>query len=655
MSMINYHFGKEHVFTNRSENDTIVLRAGKGEKLVVEGISEGGGGGGSGGFPIVDNGTAQGLGFDGVLEVPKTDITIQDNYFGMDVSFNKYHNNYNKNTTNKNHKFMVASSHRLQTAGTGYVQPGGFTVFDENLEEVCFVKANRVYTGPQDEYPLFRRGRLHGNTTETVLAVNLGLTLEPNPTVNMTKSLNTVFDVYQGDEFFRGHDTATQANSSAGEYITNTSTGSSVTSNYFLQWGHFQESSMGNMGVAKLFERGNDGVWDDSSPETFAFCFLDADMSENPVNVTIGADEVIFCGIDDGGNFRMYKYTIVDGLEVIGSQGSFPTSPYYPGCVACCYGYYFVACGSNNVNIFSAQDANIGTLLHSFPVSGTVYSCGVFQNNLVLLTATGIYLYELSQLDYKLLDIIVFEPGALFESFPLNGLYKDGWNEDTHQTKMIDIFFDEVLVSNPMLQKVYIIKLGLVDKNITHKISINDDDQLELLSPGIKLDTTNGVLCNNTMYFNKLRNAYQAIVFESFNGSTITTAGNISVNGNTTTYGTSSDYRLKENVRDLSEGLETILQLTPKNYKFKNGNVVHSGFLAHELQKFVPNAVVGKKDEVDEDGNPVYQTVDLSKLVPYLVAAIQELYKLIMELKKGKEGQLQQVETDEPEGGSVIY
>ena len=47
--------------------------------------------------------------------------------------------------------------------------------------------------------------------------------------------------------------------------------------------------------------------------------------------------------------------------------------------------------------------------------------------------------------------------------------------------------------------------------------------------------------------------------------------------------------------------------------------------LAHEVSSIVPEAVTGTKDEVDADGNPVYQGIDQSKLVPLLVGAIKEL------------------------------
>ena len=56
-------------------------------------------------------------------------------------------------------------------------------------------------------------------------------------------------------------------------------------------------------------------------------------------------------------------------------------------------------------------------------------------------------------------------------------------------------------------------------------------------------------------------------------------------------------------------------------------------FLAHEVQTVVPEAIHGTKDEVDDDGNPVYQGIDQSKLVPLLVATIKELEARITALE----------------------
>jgi hypothetical protein len=104
-----------------------------------------------------------------------------------------------------------------------------------------------------------------------------------------------------------------------------------------------------------------------------------------------------------------------------------------------------------------------------------------------------------------------------------------------------------------------------------------------------------------------------------------TERGKITTNGSSTSYITSSDYRLKENVVDIADGINRVKQLQPKRFNFivDPGTTV-DGFLAHETQTVVPEAITGTKDEVDDDGNAVMQGIDQAKLVPLLTAALQE-------------------------------
>ena len=101
--------------------------------------------------------------------------------------------------------------------------------------------------------------------------------------------------------------------------------------------------------------------------------------------------------------------------------------------------------------------------------------------------------------------------------------------------------------------------------------------------------------------------------------------GSITTNGSATAYNTSSDYRLKENVSNISDGITRVKQLAPKRFNFiADADTTLDGFLAHEAQTVVPEAVTGKKDDVDDDGNAVMQGIDQAKLVPLLTAALQE-------------------------------
>ena len=120
-------------------------------------------------------------------------------------------------------------------------------------------------------------------------------------------------------------------------------------------------------------------------------------------------------------------------------------------------------------------------------------------------------------------------------------------------------------------------------------------------------------------------NSYQgAKHIEFYQGSTV--HGSISAGNNAVGYNTSSDYRLKENINDLSDALTKVDLLSPKTFTWKGGNdTVVQGFLAHEAQEVVPQAVTGVKDEKDENGKGIFQSIDQSKLVPLLTAAIKEL------------------------------
>jgi hypothetical protein len=110
--------------------------------------------------------------------------------------------------------------------------------------------------------------------------------------------------------------------------------------------------------------------------------------------------------------------------------------------------------------------------------------------------------------------------------------------------------------------------------------------------------------------------------------------GGISCNGTSIAYNTTSDYRLKENVVPLTGAADRLNQLQVHRFNFiADPETVVDGFIAHEAQEVVPECVTGTKDEVDEDGNPVYQGIDQSKLVPLLTAALQEALQKIEDLE----------------------
>ena len=102
--------------------------------------------------------------------------------------------------------------------------------------------------------------------------------------------------------------------------------------------------------------------------------------------------------------------------------------------------------------------------------------------------------------------------------------------------------------------------------------------------------------------------------------------GSISVTGSATSYNTSSDYRLKEDLQDF-KGLELVSKIPVYDYKWKADKSRSYGVMAHELEEVLPQAVSGKKDAEE------MQSVDYSKIVPLLVKSIQELSAKLEALK----------------------
>ena len=124
--------------------------------------------------------------------------------------------------------------------------------------------------------------------------------------------------------------------------------------------------------------------------------------------------------------------------------------------------------------------------------------------------------------------------------------------------------------------------------------------------------------------------AAQMLIFMNANGN----VGNIVTSGSGTAYNTSSDYRLKENVVTDWDATSRLKQLKPSRFNFKaDKDTTVDGFLAHEVSSIVPEAISGEKDAVDKDGNPEYQGIDQSKLVPLLVKTVQELEERIAKLE----------------------
>lgn len=167
----------------------------------------------------------------------------------------------------------------------------------------------------------------------------------------------------------------------------------------------------------------------------------------------------------------------------------------------------------------------------------------------------------------------------------------------------------------------------------------------------------NGIYLNNTSA--TLTGQY-AMRFAQ-NGTAV---GSIETTGSATAYVTSSDYRLKDNVSPMQNALDVVKKLNPVTYTWKSTGQASQGFIAHELQAIIPEAVTGTKDAVtteeyeatpevppvlDENGKiikkgtpavyktreiPLYQGIDTSFIVATLTASIKELSAKVTALEE---------------------
>jgi len=153
------------------------------------------------------------------------------------------------------------------------------------------------------------------------------------------------------------------------------------------------------------------------------------------------------------------------------------------------------------------------------------------------------------------------------------------------------------------------------------QVLINRTSVVSGFNSTLSLDYTTGTQYGFTLR-NTAASTFGAIVFVNSSNSLV---GEISVSTTATAYNTSSDYRLKENVTPVPDGITRLQQLKPSRFNFiSDPDKTVDGFIAHEAQAVVPECVTGEKDAVDDDGNPKYQGIDQSKLVPLLTAALQE-------------------------------
>ena len=178
--------------------------------------------------------------------------------------------------------------------------------------------------------------------------------------------------------------------------------------------------------------------------------------------------------------------------------------------------------------------------------------------------------------------------------------------------------------------------------------------RLQIANNGRLTYNDTGTANAHATFVGEVGSGFKALAFERTVGGG--EVGTIVANTSSTTYNTSSDYRLKENVDYSWDATTRLKQLKPARFNWiaDDTNTLLEGFLAHEVSSIVPEAVSGEKDamadpilyedgdelpsgkkvgDVKKDSAPEYQGIDHSKLVPLLVKTVQELEARIKTLE----------------------
>jgi hypothetical protein len=174
------------------------------------------------------------------------------------------------------------------------------------------------------------------------------------------------------------------------------------------------------------------------------------------------------------------------------------------------------------------------------------------------------------------------------------------------------------------------IQAVVASTNTPNKLALNP------LGGNVLINKQSDVITGSGSFFTQAAANYPALLINTkdFSGTVNvlqnhhagTYVGGVNYSNTATSFPTSSDYRLKENVVPLTDAVTRIEQLSPCRFNFiVEPEETIDGFLAHEVAAVVPNAVDGEKDAVNADGSIKIQSLDHSKLVPLLVAAVKEL------------------------------
>ena len=181
--------------------------------------------------------------------------------------------------------------------------------------------------------------------------------------------------------------------------------------------------------------------------------------------------------------------------------------------------------------------------------------------------------------------------------------------------------------------------LGIGTATPSNKLHVKSSDQTTVYIESTTSDN-NGMMILNANTDQNWSSNWHEFIFFLKQGNAVGWIGSIN-SGNGIGYNTSSDYRLKTDLKNYS-GLDLVNKIKTYDFAWKANSSRMYGVMAHELQEILPYAVSGSKDAVDENGKIIIQGVDYSKLTPILVKAIQEQDVKIKE----QEGNIKKLNND---------
>jgi len=195
----------------------------------------------------------------------------------------------------------------------------------------------------------------------------------------------------------------------------------------------------------------------------------------------------------------------------------------------------------------------------------------------------------------------------------------------------LDINADAIIINDDSKS----IDFRVESDNNTHQLFVDaSEDKVGINtstpSATLEIHTENNVTALETQPI--VNQTYYAALFRNSSGNDV---GQIESTASSTTFATSSDYRLKENITYDFDATTRLKQLKPARFNFiiDETNTLQDGFIAHEVSSIVPEAISGEKDATYEDGKIKPQSIDQSKLVPLLVKTVQELEARIKTLE----------------------